>query len=103
MTAHDEARPDGKIGAGQVTAGEAVPFTVPPPSDIDWPAVTVAETREIVPGSEPVVDVERVRARWRNDRRRYQRRVSLALDEVCVRLYGAQAAAEYGIRDRWSR
>ncbi|MDQ7906752.1 hypothetical protein RB614_19740 [Phytohabitans sp. ZYX-F-186] len=44
---------------------------------------------------------DRVRARWRADRRRYRRRVSLALDLLCIRLYGADAAAQHGIRDRW--
>ncbi|RQW83561.1 hypothetical protein [Micromonospora globispora] len=48
-------------------------------------------------------DVEQVRARWRMDRMRYRRRVSQALDDLCVRMYGAEEAARYGIRDRTGR
>lgn len=69
-----------------------------------WPEVLSG-----IPDSEPVsamaeeINVERVRARWRLDRQRNRRRISQALDDVCIKIYGAEHAARYGIRDRWSR
>ncbi|XTZ16403.1 hypothetical protein ACQSSU_03095 [Micromonospora echinospora] len=68
----------------------------------EWPPVTVAAPAEH-PAEPEQGDVDRVRTRWKLDRQRHRRHVSGALDDLCVRLYGADEAARYGIRDRRRR
>lgn len=75
MTNESTPRPGGSEGT--VTASEAVPNRVTAPGD-----------------------TARARRRWWLDRQRNRRRVSYAFDAHLVRMYGAKAAAEYGIRDR---
>lgn len=65
----------------------------------DWPHVNIPTPP---PATRPTVDPNRARTRWRLDRQRNRRRVSQALDDICIRLYGADEAARYGIRDRRS-
>ncbi|MEV0425395.1 hypothetical protein [Micromonospora sp. NPDC050495] len=64
----------------------------------EWPHVNVPPTPP--PAGPATVDPDRARTRWRLDRQRNRRRVSQALDELCVRMYGADEAAKYGIPDR---